>query len=231
MAAMKLLDHGARIELPEPWARWEGEGAKAFAAFQVYLNQGALRSVVKVAQECMKSPSLVWRWSGRWNWMERARAYDNDQARQVHDATARSLSRQAALYTQISTQRLGNMTPAERAQLSPHETALFSRMAFELSGGSFNGQNHVDRDPRFPADTPPIPNFEVVVFKLEPTQVFAVIFREDVLDNDGSVLRSDGSVVKFGAESIQKDGSIRIHIGRDFIDTFRAHFPTAAVLV
>jgi hypothetical protein len=224
MTAMKLLDHGARIELPEPWARWEGESQKAFAAFQVYLNQGALRSAPRVAQECTKSPSLMKRWSARWNWVERAQCYDNHQARQVQDATARALSRQAALYTQISTLRLGNMTQAERDRLSPHEIALFSKMAFELSGGT-NGNGNV-----FP-DGLPVPKFEIVVLKLEPTQVFAVIFAEDVLDAEGSVLRSDGEIVKFGAKSIHADGSIRVHIGRDYIDLFRRDFPTASVLV
>jgi hypothetical protein len=224
MTAMKLLDHSTPDELPEPWARWEGESHKAFDAFQLYLKQGPGRSVVSVAQACKKSPSLVWRWSSRWNWMERAKAYDNDQARQVHDATARALSRQAALYTQISTQRLSNMTPEERDRLSPHEIALFSKMAFELSGGTNGNANG------FP-DGLPHPNFEVVILKLEPTQVFAVIFAEDVLDAEGTVLRSDGAVVKFGAKSIHPDGSIRVHIGRDSIDLFRADFPTAVVLV
>ncbi len=221
---MKLLDRGVPHELPDPCARWEGETAKAFAAFQVYLNQGATRSVVRVAHECMKSPSLVWRWSSRWNWVERARFYDNHQARQVHEATTRLLSRQAALYTQISMQRLGSMTPAERDRLSPHEVALFSRMAFELSGGP-NGNGN-----GFPEGLP-VPKFEIVVLKLEPTQVFAAIFAEDVLDAEGSVLRSDGEIVKFGARSIHADGSIRVHIGRDFIELFRRDFPSAAVLV
>jgi hypothetical protein len=55
--------------------RQERESAKAFAAFSVYLGLGSERSLEAVAQKVTKSSRLVKRWSSRWQWGERVRAY------------------------------------------------------------------------------------------------------------------------------------------------------------
>jgi hypothetical protein len=130
-----------------PWEPWDGETGKAYAAFTLYLHQGASRSLRAVAEECTKHESLIRRWSARWNWRQRALAYDNAQARIIQAATARHLAEQAAQYSRIASDRLAALTPEEKASLSVHETALCSKMALELSGNgeSVNG---------FPANLP-----------------------------------------------------------------------------
>jgi hypothetical protein len=59
------------------WARKDTEGAEAFAAFEEYMNLGSERSLSEVARRCNKSRSLIARWSQRWDWVERARAWDD----------------------------------------------------------------------------------------------------------------------------------------------------------
>lgn len=64
--------------LPDEYA-WEqlpDESAKAFQAFQLYLNMGIERSISKVHEKCSKSTRLIARWSSEWEWGERIRRYD-----------------------------------------------------------------------------------------------------------------------------------------------------------
>ena len=61
---------------PNPWERQPKESAKAYAAFEMYRALGPARSIAEVAKECNKNQSLLNRWSGKWKWVARARAYD-----------------------------------------------------------------------------------------------------------------------------------------------------------
>ena len=51
------------------------EGAKAFAAFSLYLNMGPERSLEGVGRKLGKSARLMQRWSSRWKWAERVDAH------------------------------------------------------------------------------------------------------------------------------------------------------------
>lgn len=64
----------------QPWERQSQESAKAFSAFELYLQQCAERSIRKVAQELNKSVALIARWSRRHGWVQRAREWDTFQA-------------------------------------------------------------------------------------------------------------------------------------------------------
>jgi hypothetical protein len=69
---------------PLPWERQAGEGEKAFQAFATYRDLGpGERSVTRVAKTLGKGVRLPTRWSSRWLWVERARAFDaeNDRLR------------------------------------------------------------------------------------------------------------------------------------------------------
>src|SRR2546423_8344558 len=81
------------------------ESAKAFAAFSVYLSMGPERSIEAVAQKVTKSSRLLKRWSRRYDWPGRVRAYADRLAaveREATEALARGkaaewLKRQQAL--------------------------------------------------------------------------------------------------------------------------------------
>lgn len=64
------------------WERKKGESSEAYAAFKLYYQMGAKRSCSKVAQSLLKSRVLITGWCSKWDWVERARAYDNELARQ-----------------------------------------------------------------------------------------------------------------------------------------------------
>lgn len=64
------------------WERKKGESSEAYTAFKLYYQMGAKRSCSKVAQSLLKSRALITGWCSKWDWVERARAYDNELARQ-----------------------------------------------------------------------------------------------------------------------------------------------------
>lgn len=68
---------------PAPWERRLGEGAKAYAAFERYRLLGPQRSVLRVAADQGRHPSLIRRWCQRHHWVERALAWDSAQAHEV----------------------------------------------------------------------------------------------------------------------------------------------------
>ena len=80
----------------ELWERLPRESEKAFAAARLYLQMGEQRSLKKVAQEKRKGLALIKRWSIKYQWRQRADAYDNDldrliQQKQQEQATADAL--------------------------------------------------------------------------------------------------------------------------------------------
>lgn len=63
----------------KPWERQENESAKAYAAFSVYRDMGADRSLAKVGQVVGKSTKMMEKWSKAHNWVERAEQWDLEQ--------------------------------------------------------------------------------------------------------------------------------------------------------
>ena len=65
--------------MKHPWQRQKRESARAFEAFQAYRDMGPSRSLAKVGEELGKSDTLIERWSSKYRWVERARAWDEEQ--------------------------------------------------------------------------------------------------------------------------------------------------------
>lgn len=65
------------------WDRQDLESAVAYQAFCAYRDLGTGRSIDAVVQKLDKSRTLIGRWSGDWNWVERCRAYDDYTERQA----------------------------------------------------------------------------------------------------------------------------------------------------
>jgi hypothetical protein len=55
-----------------PWGKQKYESKQAYAAFRAYLEE---RSIRKTAQSLGCSRQLLERWSVKWRWVERAKAY------------------------------------------------------------------------------------------------------------------------------------------------------------
>ncbi len=71
----------------QPWERQKGEPTKAAEAFRIYRDLGPKRSLPQVAEKSQTSHANVARWSRRWNWVERSRAWDDEQDRVGREAT------------------------------------------------------------------------------------------------------------------------------------------------
>jgi len=65
----------------QPWERLSEESPQAFAAFQEFLGQGPARTYVATARARRRAYSLIRRYARRFDWRERARAWDNFQNR------------------------------------------------------------------------------------------------------------------------------------------------------
>ena len=75
-----------------PFEQLPRESNKAFAAFSLYLNLGAERSLAAVAQKLSKSEQLLKRWSGKFDWPARVQAHGAHLAiieREAVEAVAR----------------------------------------------------------------------------------------------------------------------------------------------
>lgn len=68
------------------WERQPGESEEAYEAFTDYYKNPK-RSQKKTAKAVGKSDTLIYRWSVRWHWTERAREYDNALVREEYTAT------------------------------------------------------------------------------------------------------------------------------------------------
>lgn len=68
------------------WERQPGESEEAYEAFTDYYKNPK-RSQKKTAKAVGKSEALIYRWSVRWHWTDRAREYDNALVREEYTAT------------------------------------------------------------------------------------------------------------------------------------------------
>jgi hypothetical protein len=77
MSATSHIDN----QQQRPWERQPGESSQAFADFRHYLVQGSARTFAATARARRKAYSLIRRHAGRFDWRERARAFDVSQNR------------------------------------------------------------------------------------------------------------------------------------------------------
>lgn len=64
-----------------PYERQDGESKQSFEAFALYRDMGLARSLAKVGEELGKSTTLMERWSSKYEWVERCKAYDQEMDR------------------------------------------------------------------------------------------------------------------------------------------------------
>lgn len=119
-----------------PWEQQPGESAKAFEAFAVYRDMGVERSVRKVTQRLNKSLTLIGKWSSRYNWPERARAYDRDLDRQAHAQAVRDVrsmtNRHIRIAMQLQAKALEALEQLDVTTLSPKMQLAFLAKATEI---------------------------------------------------------------------------------------------------
>lgn len=73
------------------WQCMSNETPRAFAAFSVFLEMGNERTVIGVGKKLSKSRQIIDRWCQRYNWRERAQAWDAEQDALKREAMAREI--------------------------------------------------------------------------------------------------------------------------------------------
>jgi len=125
--------------MPEIWERQPHESSKAYAAFCIYRDLGAERSLDKALAAANKKPTnrRHWaRWMDKYNWLERARAYDDYLERKKREEKEKAIlemaerhARLAMAFQQRVAERLREINPSE---LSPSDMVKWLDVATKL---------------------------------------------------------------------------------------------------
>lgn len=80
----------------EVWDRQPEETPKAYEAFTIYRDMGRERTLPKVAEQCGKSIGLMNKWSQKYGWVNRVRAWDDNLDRMEAKELARDIAKMRA---------------------------------------------------------------------------------------------------------------------------------------
>lgn len=95
------------------WERLPDEGSKAFEAFAIYRDMGLKeRSIAKVSKQLGKSKALMDRWSSRYQWVERAAAWDKEQDRVAREAQLEDIKKMRKRHADLATAMLAKAAKA-----------------------------------------------------------------------------------------------------------------------
>lgn len=110
------------------WEQQQAESAPAFEAFAVYRDAGPARSTRAAARQVGKNAKLISRWCKKWRWVERVRAWDQDQDRQRRQQAVEALAEMhqrhaklaavmtAKIATKLNSVKAEDLTAAQVAQ-------------------------------------------------------------------------------------------------------------------
>ena len=127
-----------------PYEQIKGESAKAFEQFKIYRDLGPARTLTDVATVLGKAPAYVGQLSQRWQWVQRARAWDVAEDRAANKARMKAREdmerRHVELACGMQTLALETLQRiAERAEkdrddgvLSPDALVKFVKVATDL---------------------------------------------------------------------------------------------------
>ena len=125
--------------MPEIWERLPSESSKAYAAFCIYRDMGPERSIEKVQEKVGKKSGYLrhlYRWSSKYNWFERAKAYDDYIERKKREEKERAIlemaerhAKEAVALQQKALERLRSLDPDE---LSPRDVLNYLVEAIKL---------------------------------------------------------------------------------------------------
>lgn len=138
--------------MAEVWERQTGESSKAYAAFCIYRDLGAERSIERVRREFAErgrkiSAKFLGRWSSKYDWVERARAYDDYLDRIRREAKEKEIleiteryGKVAVFLLQMVMRRLREMNPSE---LTPRDMASWLDITLKIERFRMIGPNDI----------------------------------------------------------------------------------------
>lgn len=93
----------------QPWDRQPGETSKAYEAFAIYRDLGSSRSVRLVSEQLAKTQTVIKRWSSKYEWVERAAAWDSIPARATAEAYSDMARRVAEQHDRVANKLLAKL--------------------------------------------------------------------------------------------------------------------------
>lgn len=96
----------ARKNTTEPWERQTGESTRAYEAFCVYRDMGAGRSLSKTWQSLGKSKGTITPWSSKYDWPQRAAAWDAEQDRIARQEQINEIKKMRKRHADLATAML-----------------------------------------------------------------------------------------------------------------------------
>lgn len=147
--ARRIVDYPGKAmaedqhEQAQPWHRRKGETGKAWEAFQVYRDLGPTRSANKTAGQLKKAGSLIRAWKLKYDWEERAAAWDRHLEREKDSAWVRSQTahpdeiaamnaRHAEAALALQQKALLRLAQLDPAQLTPPQVLAYLVEAVKL---------------------------------------------------------------------------------------------------
>ncbi len=127
------------------WDKQETETNRAFNAFLVYKNMGALRSLRKAAEEfygnayitnSVSKVNIFRRWSTKHNWVARCGAYDIEQDRifqvEQREAIREMNKRQAKIGAAMQNKGITRLLDMDVNELTPDQAARLAKTGVEI---------------------------------------------------------------------------------------------------
>jgi hypothetical protein len=125
-----------RESLAPVWERMPGERARAYEAAGEYFKMGPKRSHAAVARALNKEVSQMQRWSKRWLWGSRAKAYDDHLARLEQNAIEKQASEYAAKWQRRTEEHLEKKCLiGEKLETKADQMLAFPLAAITTDGG------------------------------------------------------------------------------------------------
>lgn len=120
----------------KPWEQQEGESAKAFGAFSLYLDMGEKATLRLVAQQLYKSLTLIGRWSKKYKWVERKAAYEADIRRKTYEEAVKKSKKMAnrhiSMAMKLQEKALQALEKTNPEDIDPKNLLAFIREATKL---------------------------------------------------------------------------------------------------
>lgn len=132
----------------KPWDRQPGETSKAYADFQVFLDQGPERTLQKTANEVSKSAQHIRRLSTQHGWQARAAAWDSMPRRAVVGAYEEMAQRIANQHEELATKLMEKL----RANVDLLKPGADPSVRFSTALGAARQSHQFATDLSKPAD-------------------------------------------------------------------------------
>jgi len=179
--AMGVASDEAEVD---PWERLPDESSKAYHAFCLYLWDGHWRSMRKVADALGKGFSYenqLWKWSAKFNWLDRARAFDTYvdtlQTRQYLAEQQAAFGRHIEHASQLEEKVFDELMSRDLKEMKPSELIRLYDIASKIERDAwalkYEVGNKIGDTYSFSRSFPPLEVFERVIPVLKEAGVLS----------------------------------------------------------